>query len=113
MVASDGAIYGRESSVAGSRFLKLEGGRATPVPAGASPRRAVTGAVRWSWTLRDFPGGGRIVRFDMPEKFAVVELDGSVNRIAFGYESNGAGISSLVAGPDGKLYGSTNHPMRF
>ncbi|MBI3920913.1 MAG: hypothetical protein HY318_05785, partial [Armatimonadetes bacterium] len=27
--------------------------------------------------------------------------------------SEGANISSLVAGPDGRIYGSTNHPMHF
>ena len=35
------------------------------------------------------------------------------DRIAFDYTSEGAGITSLIAGPDGRIYASTCHPMHF
>jgi hypothetical protein len=113
-LSSDGNVYGREFASSQSPLLKLENGTASPVPDKPFPPRAVTGAIGWSSMLADFPApGGKIVEFSLPEKFAVVELDGKTQRITFDYESSGAGISSLVAGPDGKIYGSTNHPMHF
>jgi hypothetical protein len=112
-LSSDGNVYGREFASSDSPLLKLENGTATPVSEKPFPPKAFTGAISWQSALNDFPGEGKIVEFSLPEKFAVVELNGAAQRITFDYESNGAAISSLVAGPDGKVYGSTNHPMHF
>jgi outer membrane protein assembly factor BamB len=113
MLSSDGHVYGREFASSESPLLKLENGAAAPVSEKPFPPKAITGAISWQSALNDFPGAGKIVEFSLPEKFAVVELNGEAQRITFDYESSGAAISSLVAGPDGKVYGSTNHPMHF
>jgi cell wall-associated NlpC family hydrolase len=113
--ATDGNLYGREFSAESGRLLKLEGGTATPVEGNpANPQRAVTGGLNWGNMLSAFPtGGGAIASFSVPDKYAEVVLDGKKQRITFDYESNGPSISSLVVGPDSKVYGSTNHPMHF
>ena len=112
-LSTDGSVYGRAFPAADSPLLKLENGIATPVSNSMNPPKVISGAISWGSILSDFPNGGKIVEFSLPEKFAVVELDGQTQRISFDYESNGAAISSIVAGPDGKIYGSTNHPMHF
>ncbi|HEX8550031.1 MAG TPA: hypothetical protein VF681_00610 [Abditibacteriaceae bacterium] len=113
--ANDGNVYAREFSTESGRLLKLDGGNATPVEGNpANPLRATTGSLNWGNTLTAFPvGGGAIVSASVPEKYAEVMLDGKKERITFDYESNGPSISSLVVGPDAKVYGSTNHPMHF
>jgi hypothetical protein len=115
LTATDGNIYGREFGADSGRLLRLEGGVATPVEGNpANPQRAVTGGLNWGNTLSQFPtGGGAIVSASVPDKTAEVLLDGKKERITFDYESNGMSISSLVVGPDAKVYGSTNHPMHF
>jgi hypothetical protein len=112
-LSQDGHVYGREFASSESPLLKLENGAATPVPENPFPPKATTGAISWGSVLSEFPDGGKIVDFSLPEKFAVVELNGKTQRITFDYESSGAAISSLIAGPDRKIYGSTNHPMHF
>ncbi|HEX8550029.1 MAG TPA: hypothetical protein VF681_00600 [Abditibacteriaceae bacterium] len=110
---SDGSIYAREFSSVSGPLLKLEGGEATPVAGNpANPTRARTaGAVIWGNVLRQFPGGGEIVSFNLHDKYAEVLLDGKKERITFDYETNGPGVISLAIGPDNKLYGSTRHPI--
>lgn len=112
--STDGNIYGREFSVTEGRLLKLEGGEATPVEGNpTNPTRARTGAINWGNMFSAFPDGGAIASFSLPDKTAEVILDGKKQRITFDYESNGPGVTSLTVGPGGRLYGSTNHPMRL
>jgi streptogramin lyase len=113
--STDGNIYGREVSAEAGRLMKLEGGAATFVEGNpANPQRAVTGGLNWGNMLSVFPTGkAAIVSLSVPEKTAEVLLDGIRERINFDYESEGPSISSLITGPDGKVYGSTNHPMHI
>jgi streptogramin lyase len=111
--ATDGHIYGREFSSTEGRLLKLSDGTATFVEGNpTNPTRARTaGAIIWGTMLRTFPGGGEIVNFSLPEKYAEVSFDGQRKRITFDYETSGPGIISLAVGPNNKLYGSTRHPI--
>ncbi len=61
-----------------------------------------------------FSDGSRIEEVDpVARTFHYRDTKGVVQPKSFQYESRGAAISSLVAGSDGKLYGSTEHPMTF
>lgn len=112
--ATDGNLYGREFTPQEGRLFKLEGGTATPVEGNPeNPTRAKTGAINWGNMSSVFPDGGAIASFSLPEKTAEILMNGQKERINFTYESNGPGATSLTAGPGGKIYGSTNHPMHF
>jgi hypothetical protein len=69
----------------------------------------------WGNTRGVFPDGRILKNYNLPEKWLEIEDPKSkkVQRITFHYESEGVSITSLVAGPDGRVYGSTAHPMHF
>lgn len=109
---TDGQVYARTFGAAWG-WHALRGGEATPIeepPLGRAPTRAGSqGSV-----FREFGDGSSIATLDVPNRLLVVkEADGNEREILFDYESDGANITSLAAGPDGKIYGSTSHTMRF
>jgi len=111
-LSSDGNVYGRAVNGARKRLplLKLHDGKATKVAGDEMPPEAVTGSIRFPRMLAEFPGSGKITQFSLADRTATVELDGKTHQIHFDYASNGAGITGMIAGPGGKIYGSTSHP---
>lgn len=111
-LSTDGNIYGR--AVNGAKktlpLLKLHNGKATEVAGDEIPPEAVTGSIRFTKMLAEFPGGGEITQFSLADRTATVKLDGKTHQVHFDYASNGAGITGMIAGPGGKIYGSTSHP---
>ena len=72
-------------------------------------KRAWTGGIYdearsgWRYSLADADSRSMIIR----------EKDGTLTIIPFDFTSGGLNLTSLGAGPDGKVYGSTSHPLRF
>jgi outer membrane protein assembly factor BamB len=107
--ATDGFVYGK----VGDTWWRLHEGQAEVVAvedvAGAVPN----GSIGWGQrdaTLAD----GTVVRLDLPEKkLTVTAPGGEAQDVAFTYESEGADITSIAAGPDGGIYASTSHPMHM
>lgn len=63
---------------------------------------------------RVFPNGARLKSFSMPDGIAVIEDPaGDTHTLSFSYETDGAMIYSIILGPDGHLYASTGHPLRW
>ena len=110
--SEDGKVYG---AAAGMHFVLYEG-NATPLEsrAQAAANRGVYNIGRGQSTCT-FPDGRKLTTYAMPDKWLMVEnpATGETRRIEFEYDSGGAGISSLGEGPEGVVYGSTNHPMHF
>ena len=106
----DGNVYGRAHHTQG--WLKLSGGKAEPVE--KVPAKKALPGIKWSSTFPTFPDGGRFENFDMPNRtFTFVSAKGEKRQVTFDYESDGAAITSMLAGPGGKIYGSTCHPFRL
>ena len=42
-----------------------------------------------------------------------MEADGSLSRIPLAYKGGGTSLSPLYGGPDGILYGTSNHPLHL
>ncbi|MBO5688791.1 MAG: hypothetical protein J6S73_02590, partial [Lentisphaeria bacterium] len=62
----------------------------------------------------DFGDGSAIVHADADSRSMMIrEKDGRLREIPFDFVSGGLDFTSLGAGPDGKVYGSTSHPLRF
>ncbi len=104
---TDGCVY---ANTTGWSWHVLSGGEAQPVeepPVGRAP----------TWGMR-FPDGSLIVgdaRVDVPNRTVQIrEADAEEPRqVHFEYDSPGLGIYSMVAGPDGMIYGATGLPLRI
>ena len=91
---------------------RLYNGEATPVEKAAGQVSIKAGAQHS--VFRQFGDGSSIATLDVPNRFMIIkEADGTEREFRFNYQSEGASITSLAAGPFGKLYGSTSHTMRF
>lgn len=108
----DGNVYAQSFGSDWGRHM-LSGGEITPldeIPVAREPIRAGSQAS----VFREFGDGSRIETLDVPDRLLVLkEADGTEREIRFDYESDGAGITSLGAGPGAMIYGSTAHTMRF
>ncbi len=110
-LGEDGAAYGR----AGDAWYRMLAGKATAITEGDAAPARPTGAIGWGSKQGTLLDGPRLVQYNLPERRMEIECPGTgeVRRITFDYTSEGAGITSLVAGPDGRIYASTCHPMHF
>jgi hypothetical protein len=105
----DGKVYGW----AGGQYYRMLGGQSEKIDKAELPTFARTGALGWGVKSGVLPDK-RTVSLDLPERYITVTTpEGKETRHDFEYQSGGAAVSSLVAGPDGMIYGSTNHPMHF
>ncbi len=107
----DGNVYA-SCPGAGWGWHRLSGGEATPVE--ERPARSPIRAGAQHSVFREFGDGSSIAALDVPNRLLVIkEADETEHEIRFDYESAGANITSMAAGPFGRIYGSTSHTMRF
>ncbi len=102
-VGTDGKVYARAE---GWGWHRLNGETAVPV-------ESVPPEVRAPERNR-FPDGSRIIQSRIPDrKLFIQDADGQeVREVNFDYTSTGVPVYTLVAGPDGRIYGSTGIPLR-
>ena len=108
---ADGSAYGS----AGAQMYRLTGGEAVRIEkADAAPRRRVLD-LKYGGRLRDFPDGRGVVDYDLESRSVTIReaSSGDIKRLPLEYETEGAMITSLAAGPGGVVYGSTCHPMHL
>jgi len=108
---NDGAAYG----TAAGKHYRLLGGEATPITAKERPPRRRVLDIKYGGRIRDLPDGRQIVRYDLEDRTVQVREAKTkrIRTLSFTYETEGAFITSLAAGPGGMVYGSTCHPMHF
>ena len=108
--AADGKVYG----LALGNCYRMSGGQAEKIERKDVLPKAPNGVIGWGATTGKL-ADGRTARLDLPNSFIDVRsADGKdVKRLPLKYASGGAQITSLVAGPDGKIYASSCHPMHF
>jgi hypothetical protein len=108
--AADGRVYG----LALGNTYRMSGGQAEKIERSAVAPKAPSGVIGWGASTGKLPDG-RMARLDLPNSvITVTSADGQeTRRLPLRYASGGAQITSLVTGPDGKVYGSSAHPMHF
>ncbi len=108
----DGKVYG---TVAGKNW-RLHNGVGEVIEPAQRGRERPTGVIGWKNRTGTFPDGRKLVYANLEDGWIDIEspATGDTKRIEFTYEAvGGMGFTSLAEGPDGKVYGSTCHPMRF
>ena len=109
--SEDGKVYG----VAGKQWFRLFEGRAEPIQPAQKRKAKVIGNIGWGNTKFDLPDGRKVTAYSMPDRVLKVFAPRTkqTQELAFDYKTEGAQITSLAAGPDGRIYGSSCHPMHF
>ena len=109
---ADGAVYaGAHGTEWG--WHRLRAGEATAAD-GPPTDRATLRAGSQGSIFRDFGDGTSIAELDVPNRLLVIsDAEGAEREIALEYDSAGANITSMAAGPHATIYGSTSHVMRF
>ncbi len=105
----DGRVYGRSYSE--GPWWSLFEGVVTQVDAPAPERPILAGEQEA--VLDNFPDGWSLDEINLPEKYVEINEAGTVRRLEIDYESAGSPILSIAEGPDGRIHGSTGHPLRF
>ncbi len=107
----DGRVYGE----AGEKWFRMLAGKAEPVTKESLPEFEPRQAIPFGTVSGVFPDGRELVRYNLPERWMVIRdpKTGSEKKIEIRFRSGGAAISTVAVGPDGKIYGSTMHPMHF
>ncbi|PYI56554.1 PQQ-binding-like beta-propeller repeat protein [Paenibacillus flagellatus] len=110
--AEDGE-FGSGAESSGVRWFRLRGGKAEPVDeAEVSP--SVYRGAGYRKLHRDLSGGRSIVGYELAdEQLVVAEPDGTRTAWRLAYEGGGTALSPLAAGPDGGVYGTSNHPLHL
>ncbi len=113
---ADGKVYARADRYSFGNVLEvyddgwgwhaLSGGEATPVDEPAAPAQEPSDLI--------YPDGSRVARVSIHDREAAVQDAGSATprELQFTFNSPGVNIYSMIAGPDGKIYGSTGNPLR-
>jgi hypothetical protein len=109
----DGRVYGMYASDKNTWF-QLEDGLMTQIDALPGPTRPAAPPDQES-IESGFQDGSELALLDLPERFALIgKPDGSSIPLNFDYPvKKGPDVYSTVAGPGGKIYGSTGHPLRI
>jgi len=109
--AADGFVYGE----AGDIWFRMKNGRAEIIAKDKAAPPLPNRAIAWGTRTGVFPDGRQLAAYNLPEKWLSVKdpKTGAEKKIEIKFHSGGAGISTLAAGPDGKIYGSSLHPMHF
>lgn len=114
-IGTDGEVYGCivPSGAGASEWIRLFEGRMTPVSADEVASSTYKGEG-YQKLHGDLSGDQTIVAYSLgDEELIIEELDGKQRHIPLSYHGNGTQLSPLFAGPDGKLYGTSNHPLHL
>ena len=108
---TDGAAFGS----AGKHSFRLFEGKATPIERGKAAPRLAVGNSGYGGRLTTFPDGRRIESYDIDGRQLKVydPKTKQTKAIAFGYETEGAMLTSLAEGPNSIVYASSCHPMHL
>ncbi len=120
--SADGAVYGHwafadlreEEHPERYRWMRFQGGRGVPVDWQDVPPSLYTGAAFFR-LHRQLAGAWRVEKHDLAEReLTLRSADGErLRTIPLRYDCGGAHLSPLTAGPDGHVYGTSNHPLHF
>lgn len=112
--AKDGYVYARLPNSPSRPWFKLREGNVERVESvdAVEPKLEVAGSQ--FLFQGKLPDGREITDLDVPKKtYRLVDREGQGKQVRFDYPSSGARISSIGLGPDGRVYGSTGHPLQF
>lgn len=108
---TDGCAYGQ----AGEIWYRMSNGKGTKIAKETIAPFKPSSAISFGMKPAAFPDGRKLEAYSLPDKRFTIEdpRNNSRKEMDIRFQSGGAAITSLVLGPDGKIYGSSSHPMHF
>jgi hypothetical protein len=110
--STNGKVYG----TGGGKNWRLFEGVAEEIDRKERGPVKPTGEIGWTERTGKFADGRELTEYNLQDGWLEVRdpKTGQTRRLTFTYQATGGmGFTSLAAGPDGNVYGSTCHPMRF
>lgn len=118
----DGEVYGRlpaadsEQGATGSvgfNWYILRDGEALPVNEESVSPSDYQG-IGYRKLHKNLAHGRKIIHYELAEgELVIAEPDGRPTVLNIDYQGGGTALSPMTAGPDGKLYGTSNHPLHL
>ncbi|MBO4647598.1 MAG: hypothetical protein J5806_05530 [Lentisphaeria bacterium] len=103
---ADGCVYAQFNAFS----VKCLGGKIIEKDVRCPAPRPIK-SVKYQISLKSFGDGSSVERYDLgAREIEIREKDGKIRKIKFDYVSGGLNLTSLAAGPDGKIYFSSSHP---
>ncbi|MVO98644.1 hypothetical protein [Paenibacillus lutrae] len=120
---SDGHVYaslpalgesGPEDPCSADWFRLQDGRAAEPAAESTTHVSSAYKGTGYHKLHRDLSGGRSITGYQLSDGELVIrEPDGSQTVVPLAYQGNGAALSPMTGGPDGMLYGTSNHPLHL
>lgn len=115
----DGRVYARipnsshPSAAAAENWYIIENGQERPIPE-ASVSPSLYRGEGYRKLHQDLSNGRSLLSWELSEmRISIQHADGTRSEIPLHHEGNAAELSPIFAGPDGNLYGTSNHPLHF
>jgi len=110
--STNGKVYG---TCGGKNWRMFEGVAEMIEPKERGPVKP-TGVIGWKNLTGTYPDGRELTDYSIGDGWLEIRdpKTGQTRRLTFTYQATGGmGFTSLATGPDGMIYGSMCHPMRF
>lgn len=118
-MGKDGQVYASlpafstEKSSPALEWYRLDGGKAISVEETDVSASYYKG-TGYRKLHQDLSGGRKVVKYELAEgELVIQEPDGRQTEFPLSYQGNGTALSPMIGGPDGRLYGTSNHPLHL
>ncbi|WP_235440337.1 hypothetical protein [Paenibacillus sp. DMB20] len=111
----DGAVYGwLPSGENGDGIWYLLGEQGAEQVAAEEVNPSLYKGAGYNKLHRDLDAGRVLLKWQLSDRqIEIMEADGSLSRLPLAYKGGGTSLSPLFGGPDGILYGTSNHPLHL
>lgn len=105
--------YSTEKDSPVLEWYRLNGGKAISVKE-ADVSASFYKGTGYHKLHQDLSDGRELTKYELAEgELVIQEPDGRRTELPLSYQGNGTALSPMIGGPDGRLYGTSNHPLHL
>ncbi|WP_284642288.1 hypothetical protein [Paenibacillus silviterrae] len=112
-LGEDGQVYAAlPAAEGGRRWFRMARGEAVPME-GSAVAPSLYFGTGYNKLHRNLSGRRRVMQYQLAEGELVLSDGESETALPLSYEGNGTALSPMFLGPDGRIYGTSNHPLHL